>query len=132
MPPKKASKPVVTEAHVVEACVAYLQLDSWRALKQEPISRREWGKGSGEMGMPDWLFLRYQFPFHSDWPDIPEMRVVVEGLWVEFKRPGGKPKPHQVTWAEAERGRGALVWVVDSFEALKALYGASGLARRVR
>ena len=39
--------------------VEYLQLDGWRPIRTDPVSDRARGKGFGELGMPDYLFLRY-------------------------------------------------------------------------
>lgn len=114
---------LVTEAHVQQTVVEFLELDGWRAIRTDPVSRREWGKGFGEAGMPDYLFLRYYLPdhLHSD------NRPIGEVLWIEFKRPGQKPRADQIAWHEAEHARGALVLVVDDIDHFIAWYKTSGL-----
>ena|ERR1700761_3831873 len=56
-------------------------------------------------------------------------------LWVEFKRAGKKPSPHQYDWHQIERLRGFLTIMagVDfepSFDGFREWYIRSGLARR--
>lgn len=138
---RRFRKPLpVTEAHVQQTVVEYLQLDGWRAIRTDPVSDRARGKGFGEVGMPDYLFVRY-FPHPWEWhhqesPGDPSWHPGAECqadvLWIEFKRPGQKPGKHQLAWHEAERARGALVLVVDDIDKFVAFYKASGLARRVR
>lgn len=102
------SKPL-READIVSACVDFLLLDYWRPIKMEPVSNRAWGKGTGEIGQPDYLFLRYT-------PTVvvvpPKVMAQADVLWVEFKRPkDGRVSPEQKSWHLLERARGALVWV---------------------
>jgi hypothetical protein len=92
----------------------------------------------GEAGMPDKLFLRYAayagdlgarlFPKMTE-----EMRQSeVEVMWIEFKKPGERPRPEQIAWHEAERRRGALVKVVDDIDDFMLnWYPKSGLQRRI-
>jgi hypothetical protein len=114
-----------------------LELDGWRTLKTDPVSRKEWGKGFGELGMADRLYIRYE-PLGHATPDILSMAQV---LWIEWKRirPGRlaamKAQAHQKLWIEAERSRGALVWLagVDftaTPEGFFTHYKDSGLLRR--
>jgi hypothetical protein len=56
---------------------------------------------------------------------------VAEVLWIEFKRPGEKPRGDQQLWHAAERERGALVMVVDDIDAFLGWYAGSGLQRRI-
>ena len=137
------------EQGIAATCVEFMELDSWRAIKMEPISRREWGKGTGEVGQPDYLFLRYNAQRPGNLPPVRELQghrlpgtlqscaAPAEALWVEFKRPGGKTSLKQLEWHEAERARGALTWLAGidfppTVEGYRAHYMASGLARRVR
>jgi hypothetical protein len=112
-----------SEADIERTCTQLLELDGWRALRTDPVSRCEWGKGFGEPGMPDHLYLRY----------LSGSRDQV--LWVEFKKRGGKVEPRQKAWHEAERARGAVVWVAGedfpaSIEGFAQAYASSGLMRR--
>ncbi len=127
------SKTPVTlrEADIERTCTEFLQWDGWRALKTDPVSRREWGKGFGEVGMADHLYIRYGrgiggVPTHGG-------NDVV--LWIEWKRKHGKAAQHQLTWHRLERLRGALTLIAGmdfeaSVEGFKAWYRSSGLQRR--
>lgn len=123
----KQQKPVITEAHVQQTVVQFLELDGWRAIRTDPVSDRSRGKGFGEPGMPDYLFLRYWKPdhLHNDTRPIGEM------IWVEFKRKDKKPTSHQLIWHSGERGRGAFVFVVDDIDEFTRWYLGSGLNRRI-
>lgn len=148
---------LVTEESLRQAAIDLLILDGWRHLRTDPVSDRATvqvirkrlavtglltpqvadvinrsvrGKGFGELGMADDLFVRYA-------NDNPYRRVWAEVLWIEFKGPRGKAAEHQREWIANERRRGALVWLGgEDFpatpEGFKAHYIASGLARRVR
>lgn len=109
----------VLEKHVEQAVRDFLALDGWRSFKTDPCSDRSRGKGFGEVGMPDCLFVRYGLPISG------------QILWIEFKRPGKKPTAHQLAWHDAERARGALVLVVDDIDLFREWYAKSGLRRRV-
>ena len=79
-------------------------------------------KRVGEAGMPDCLAIRYS--------DVP-----ITVMWIEFKRPGGKPSQAQLVWHRDERARGALTLIagVDfepTIEGFMAYYAQSGLKRR--
>lgn len=107
-----------------------LELDGWRLLWCEPMSRRDLGKGFGERGMADLLAIRY---IGGSCKTIPG-KATAEILWCEFKAPGKKAAPHQRTWHEAERARGALTLIAGedfacSTEGFMAWYRASGLNR---
>ena len=82
----------------------WLALDGWRGLRTDPCSDKARGKGFGELGMADYLYIRYSEP---PTPTL-LLRSHAQVLWVEHKRPGGEPTPHQWTWHRAERARGAL------------------------
>jgi len=152
----KTRKPGVytpSEASIQATCTELLVLDDWRHLRTDPVSDRATvgairaalakagllipavakllnarGKGFGEPGMADDLFIRYtNMTGHQD----------AEVLWVEFKSLHGKPKPEQLQWATTERARGAMVWVatVDfepTIEGFREKYAKSGLARKIR
>lgn len=125
------------EKDIARTCCDYLRLDGWRILNCEPVSRLEWGKGFGEKGMADTLAIRY-------WCDSEILRRVglrneldrvrTEVLWIEWKRSTGRAAPHQKTWHEAERARGALTLIAGedfeaSIEGFVSWYRASGLNR---
>jgi len=125
--------PAQLEKDLERTCSDFLAWDGWRTLKTDPVSRREWGKGFGEKGMADRLYIRY-------WP-TQTCGGLAQVLWIEWKRmwPGRKvatkAQANQLDWILAERARGALVLLagVDfeaTFEAFKAWYAASGLQRR--
>jgi len=92
----------LTEAEIQAAVVQLMELDGWRAFRTDPVSDKSRGKGFGELGMPDYLLLRYE-PLSG--------RGSI--LWIEFKAPGNEPEPHQRRWINKERAEGARVWVVD-------------------
>lgn len=89
--------------HMIEAeCTRLLEQDGWRSLRTDPVSDRSLGKGFGEMGMADHLYLRYiNLRFNG------ESHV----LWIEFKSAKGKPAKHQIDWHTKERARGAVTWI---------------------
>ena len=119
---KREAKAIgLTEAHIQQTVTEFLQFDGWRAIRTDPVSDRERGKGFGEKGMPDHLYVRY---------NLLGAYQRAEVLWIEFKRPGEKPRPHQLDWHEAERKRGAMVLVVDDIDQFISWYKASGLERR--
>jgi hypothetical protein len=116
----------IPEATVQQTVCEFLQLDNWRAIRTDPVSDRKRGKGFGEIGMCDLLFLRY-------WASVADVgSAEAQVLWIEFKRKGAQPKPHQSAWHEAERARGALVLVVDDIDSFQEWYFNSGLARKLR
>jgi hypothetical protein len=115
----------MTEAQIERQCSDFLALDGWRLVKTDPCSDPRRGKGFGEKGMPDCLYLRYcaQSPMGS------------HVLWIEWKGPRGRVAPHQALWHFTERARGALVVVATkdfppTFEGFTAWYRKSGLLRR--
>lgn len=124
----------LTEAQIEKACSDILSWDGWRSLKTDPVSRREWGKGFGEPGMADRLYIRFMFT-NPMWLDNHLGRSAARVMWIEWKSARGKPKPHQTRWHEAERARGALTLIagVDfpaSIEGFTEWYKRSGLMRR--
>lgn len=132
----------LTEAHIQQACSSYLELDGWRALRTDPTSDRARGKGFGEVGMADHLYIRYL----TNWRmlldnghrvTLPAGYGFAQIIWVEYKSASGKLKPAQLQWAAAERARGAMVWLATrdfppTIEGFQNFYRASGLARNVR
>ena len=133
----------LTEAHVQQTVTQFLELDGWRAIRTDPVSDRSRGKGFGEVGMPDMLFVRYYDSRvdRTEWLEgdgtacisrlyYIRQRAQAQLLWIELKAPGKAAKPHQLAWHEAERKRGALVLVVDDIDSFRQWYAESGLQRR--
>lgn len=116
-----------SEFSVQEECVKFMQEDGWRALRTDPVSDRTKGKGFGELGMPDYLFMR---------PDLLQQgRYSV--VWVEFKSRLGKLMKHQLEWHNKERARGFTTWIAGqdfgpTVDGFRAHYSTSGLMRRAR
>jgi hypothetical protein len=123
--PNPTVKPKLTEAHIQKAVVDFLVLDGWRAIRTDPVSDRSRGKGFGEIGMPDYLFIRYRSNSIADvW--------TADVMWIEFKAPGKVRMSAQLAWHTAEIERGALVLTVDSIDSFEKWYSRSGLAQRIR
>lgn len=127
----------VSEADLERAGTDLLIYDGWRHLKTDPVSRREWGKGFGEPGMADDLYLRYLPRYLNPYglSKAPCDRAFCQCMWIEWKRPKAKPKPHQRIWIEQERARGALVLLADEdfpadYDGFPTWYRKSGLMRR--
>ncbi len=126
------SKPDVDwPEHMIEAeCTRLLEQDGWRALRTDPVSDRGRGKGFGEKGMADHLYIRY---------GNATCGVATDGsndvvMWIEFKSAKGKPAKHQTEWHTKERARGALTLIAgEDFPASVAgfveWYRKSGLNR---
>lgn len=121
----------ISEADVQQAVVLMLALDGWRAIRTDPVSDRSRGKGFGEIGMPDYLFIRYGLDVRTLTPDRcrDELRRHAEVMFVEFKAKGQSVKPHQYDWHQRERLRGALVIVCDEVGLFREWYKTSGLMR---
>lgn len=125
-------KTMTTEAQIQKTVKEFLELDGWRAIRTDPVSDKSRGKGFGEVGMPDYLFIRYEPelqipPAHQK----PVDRSYAQVLWIKFKRKRGLRKDHQVLWHQAEIALGALVLTVDDIEEFTAWYKSSGLCQRV-
>ena len=158
---------LLSEFHIAKTCSDWLALDNWRRLNTNPVSDtatiqairgaiakrcgsggippwlqdclRGRGKGFGELGMADDLYIRYTF-LRDVGGSTTEARSLAQMLWIEWKRPGQTAKPHQKAWHAAERARGALVWVAedtwvtpkdgDPIAAFQAHYRESGLMRK--
>ena len=129
----KQGKLKVSEADIERTCTEWLALDGWRCLKTNPCSDRARGKGFGELGMADCLYIRY---VRDSWnPSFRAEAPLCGVMWIEWKRRGSKAKAHQTAWHVAERARGALVLVAGkdfpaSIEDFQAWYRASGLMRK--
>lgn len=130
------------EKHLQESCARILELDGWRRLRTDPVSRRDWGKGFGEPGMADDLFIRYM---HGLQPLAYPRKEVAEVLWVEWKRlrpskrgtiwqRATRAANHQKAWHVVERARGALTLIAGedfpaTVDGFIAWYRDSGLMR---
>jgi hypothetical protein len=120
------------EADLERAVRDFLALDGWRALKTDPVSRREWGKGFGELGIADALYIRY------GWAQSQVMLPVMpwpNSCGSSGKRPTRRAALHQLAWHAREQARGALALIagVDflaTFEGFLGWYKNSGLQRR--
>lgn len=152
------------ERDLEKACSDLLQLDGWRMLKTDPgsdvsvigsirrailgcpalnhvrelifgiLKRCTRGKGFGEVGMADCLYIRYD-PHPHDWPKTNPAPCQGEILWIEFKSLTGKVSQHQRLWHAAERARGALTWIAGqdfpaTTDGFLEHYRSSGLMRR--
>jgi hypothetical protein len=129
-PPAPAGAGSQSEAAIEAECTKLLEQDGWRALRTDPVSDRGRGKGFGELGMADHLYIRYVTVAEFGG----ETYGTADVLWIEFKSRSGKPKSHQIEWHRNERARGALTVIagVDfpaSTEGFNAWYRASGLNR---
>ena len=133
----------LSEADIARTCSDLLQADGWRMLITDPVSNRERGKGFGELGMADRLYIRYDAQeaglMLSIDPDVYAPIALV--MWIEWKRirrgVATKATDHQHDWHTAERARGALTLIAGedfpaTIEGFAAWYKASGLQRRVQ
>lgn len=138
--------PLPTERQIQETCSSFLELDGWRRLRTDPVSDRSRGKGFGELGMADDLYIRYTIPWVDAAPCGSDV-AFTETMWIEWKRERGgqgkralftkaeKAKIHQKAWHAAERARGALTVIMGedcpaSIEGFQEWYRNSGLMRR--
>jgi hypothetical protein len=146
----KSGKLLVTEADIERTCTEWLALDGWRCLKTDPVSRPEWGKGFGEKGMADCLYIRYYDHWDSTRPasagnpngvspqrGYPASCAPVELIWIEWKSKTGRAAAHQLEWQAREVCRGAMVLCAgrtfpQSIEGFQEWYRASGMQRRGR
>ena len=141
--------PALREADIARACSDLLALDGWRMLITDPVSNRQLGKGFGEVGMADRLYIRYskyandqRFHKQAFGMTESEIRCEVDLMWIEFKRVQAngnttKATPHQKAWHEAERARGALTLIAGqdfpaTIEGFAQWYAGSGLMRKAR
>lgn len=139
--------PELTEAQIERTCSDYLALDGWRMLKTNPVSDRSRGKGFGQKGMPDCLYIRYtprvggqnippgihiekSMPLNDWWRSTCQAEL----LWIEWKSAKGRIQSHQREWHCLERLRGAATWIAGqefpaTIEGFQAFYRKSGLWR---
>lgn len=123
--------PDLAEANIERTCTDWLALDGWRGLKTTPVSNRGRACGFGELGMTDYIYIRYEYEGSGNGPS----RAYAQVMWCEWKRKGKKSQAHQIAWQQAERARGALVIAAgehfpQSIEGFQTWYRASGLMRR--
>ena len=125
------------ESDIARTCSGLLIADGWRMLITDPVSNHALGKGFGEIGMADRLYIRYGL--HG--PHIPPTTFthVAEVLWIEWKREvrgkATKPTDHQKAWHMAERAQGATTWIAGedfpaTIEGFSNFYSQCGLRRR--
>ena len=114
------------EAPIEAECTKILEADGWRALKTDPVMSRGRGKGFGEIGMADHLYIRY----------APHYSFALSGLlWIEFKRSkGGRLSKMQQAWHARERARGAFTAIagedfMPTVEGFRKWYAEIGLQR---
>lgn len=137
--------PKISEADIQRTCTELLELDGWRALRTDPVSDRARGKGFGELGMADHLYIRYVTPPLKPRPENILAQSQTETIWIEWKRlkrenrGGGcaytTKSKNQQNWHVRERARGALTLIAGenfpaSIEGFVDWYNKSGLARR--
>jgi len=132
------------ERDIARTASDLLIADGWRMLITDPVSNRALGKGFGEIGMADRLYIRYSFdrrPPDGQWNETLLRAVAVEVLWIEWKRTvhgkATKPTLAQTAWHTLERKRGALTLIAGedfeaSIEGFQDWYKSSGLMRKVR
>ncbi len=120
----------LSESNIQGACRGWMALDGWRLIKTDLPQLR--GMGVQEKGMADDLFIRYG-GFLLGFVNTPASEVI----WIEWKSKTGVHGEKQKEWQQAERARGALVWVAKqdfepTIEGFQDHYRKSGLMRRLR
>ena len=120
----------LTERDVTRQVRDFLEAHGWRAVRMQVarIATVSGGFEVGELGMPDYLFLRYE----ADIPDLAleshvdfqpdSLPAVCQALWVEVKALGKRLSPAQVAWHQAERWRGATIVVADDLDEFQRWY----------
>lgn len=121
----------LSEAHIQKACEDFLCLDGWRIHRLEQNYSERKRKVIGEAGAPDALAVRY----HAHDGNAVRFRAVTEVMFLEFKRPGGRPSQKQLDWHRLERARGALTLIAGqdfpaTVDGFIEFYRSSGLLRR--
>lgn len=130
------------ESDLQKTCTQFLEWDGWRALRTSPVSNRARATGFGEVGMADYLYIRY---VASD-TVMPRYECGAQLLWIEWKRllPSKRGKTwgrstrasiQQGAWHTLERERGALTLIAGedfpcTIEGFRDWYAKSGLQRR--
>ena len=146
---KPSTRLKISEADLERAATDLLAYDGWRSLKTDPVSRKEWGKGFGERGMADHLYLRYRDQYLQDGTRPVNWRIsgsevfigplfyhcLSQVMWIEWKSLEGSPSARQIFWIENERSRGALVLLAGhdfpaTYDGFLEWYRASGLMLR--
>lgn len=113
------------------SCSKWLKGDGWRCIQTDCSFDPEIPKGKRRAshcsiaGMADCLYLRYD----------PVYWARAEAIWIEWKRFGGRPDPHQVDWHHRERKLHAVTLIagidfIATFEGFKVWYRQSGLMRK--
>lgn len=118
------------ESDVSKQVKTFLEYHGWRAIRMQVASvARPTGGGFhvGEVGMPDYLFLRYEDSIPPlEQPDYDWHPRALPGccqhLWVETKAPGKKRSAAQEAWAQNEQIRGAVGVVADDYDKFQAWY----------
>lgn len=123
---KNPGRAKISEAHIQGTCRDFLALDGWRLVITDPPWMR--GLAVAEPGICDDLYIRYAQ--HSILA-----AALAQVIWIEWKSKSGNAGEHQKAWHQAERARGALVWVAGedfakSIEEFQAFYRQSGLMRK--
>lgn len=154
----KARVAKLSEADLKLTCTELLAWDGWRCLNCETVYDGRRGRGFGEVGMPDSLYIRYRYDVEreamaelmrlskprlhlpdgkplTDFYGPTQLHSLSESLWIEWKSARGVLKPHQAKWHDLERARGALTKIAGldfpaSIEGFRAWYTTSGLLRR--
>ena len=123
----KHGKPRLSEADVTRQVCDFMAAEGWRGVRMNVGVATNLATGKQvafhEKGMPDWQFIRYEYrELRRGDVGADYFLASVKLIWIEFKAPGKKLKPHQLAWHEAERARGALVKVVDHYETFRDWY----------
>lgn len=134
------TKPL-SEAHIQATCTDWLELDGFYALRTDPVSRREWGKGFGEPGMADHQYSRSEPLGGCDECGPPggkkclNCAACASIFWVEWKRKDGKQQQNQKDWKQKMLKLGFVIVTAGedcpaSIEGFCSWYAASGLQRK--
>lgn len=104
----KDGRPVMDEESVVKACVDLLRLNGarvHRVVERIPPGKHKYERKS-EGGIPDLFFW---------WPvGSPHYRYGT--VYMEVKRPGGKPNPSQIKWLGQALEDGRVAFWADSVD----------------
>jgi len=124
------------EAPIQAECVRILESDGWRPFRTEAIADRSRGRGVGEIGQADYIFIRYGSGTVEPWKPLGLLATGCDVIHIEFKRRrGGVISKAQREWHTRERARGALTLIAgedfdSSVQGFTRYYKASGLCRR--
>lgn len=108
--------------------------EGWRIWKLETVRDKERGRGFGEPGMADRLYLR---PTGKRGASFACEALYVEGKRVRSDRPSAtKAQAHQQLWHAAERASGFRTVILGqdceaTFDGFFRWYGEAGLFRRM-